>query len=211
MDHDLEALRTEVTRDQFQSALGFTPPAHKECGPSCPVEASWHEAVAYCNVLSRQQGLEPCFDCTTIAGQIRCTPRFERVDQSCPGFRLPTGDEWEYLARAGTITAYYSGDPHPRAGGWADASLEPIAWYSGNAHDGPQAVATRRPNGWGLYDMLGNENEWVLDPLEDPGIAPLPPEPYRGVRGGSWFDLPTNSALAVCGYYVEPKLEEGMR
>jgi formylglycine-generating enzyme required for sulfatase activity len=65
-------------------------------------------------------------------------------------YRLPTEAEWEYAARAGETGA-------------RPASLDEQAWHSGNAKDTPHLVGTKKPNGFGLYDMLGNVAEWTFD------------------------------------------------
>ncbi len=65
-------------------------------------------------------------------------------------YRLPTEAEWEYAARAGTTG--------PRHG-----ELAAIAWSFGNAGQRTHPVNQKVPNGWGLYDMLGNVSEWCSD------------------------------------------------
>ena len=96
-------------------------------------------------------------------------------------YRLPTEAEWEYACRAGIDTP--------------PADLKDVAWYSANSGGKYQKVETKKPNAWGLYDMLGNVMEWTLDayaPYQagsetDPWVRPTAPYPIT-VRGGSWND-----------------------
>ena len=69
---------------------------------------------------------------------------------SATGGRLPTEAEWEYAARGGSSQPFYG-------------AISEIAWYAGNSRNGPHVVGKKRPNAFGLYDMLGNVSEWVLD------------------------------------------------
>ena len=70
-------------------------------------------------------------------------------------YRLPTEAEWEYAARAGSPSIYSFGN-NPD-------SLTAYAWFSQNAEYKTHPVAQKKPNAWGLYDMLGNVYEWVQD------------------------------------------------
>ncbi len=69
---------------------------------------------------------------------------------SATGGRLPTEAEWEYAARGGTAQPYY-GVPSK------------IAWYEKDSDQQTHPVGLKEPNSFGLYDMLGNVSEWVLD------------------------------------------------
>lgn len=120
---------------------------------------------------------------------------------------MPTDAEWEYAARAGTTDNTYNGICDGKT---PNAVLDPIAWYSYNSASGPpfngrystpKAVSLKRPNSWGLYDMLGNIQEWVYGrvlpyttaPQTDPVDDPTPDNIIS--RGNFFRDGPTSFAI----------------
>lgn len=100
-------------------------------------------------------------------------------------YRLPTEAEWEYACRAGTTGTLYDGDLRDASTDYNAPELDALAWYGGNScHDypsdlpgwncetwkgraypgnkaGPRRVGLKKPNPWGLRDMLGNVHEWT--------------------------------------------------
>jgi uncharacterized protein (TIGR03437 family) len=116
------------------------------------------------------------------------------------GGRLPTEAEWEHAARAGTQTKYYFGND--------GALLADYAWYYGNSADVTHPVGQKKPNAWGLYDMLGNVWEWCQDWYESyPSQAATDPQgpssgSYRILRGGSWHNDPWFTRVSVRGAFT---------
>lgn len=133
-----------VTRELYSAVRGEAPASPG--GPRAPVtEVSWTEAVRFCNLLSQATGLEPCY-------AMGDDPDGQDVvcDWEADGYRLPSEAEWEYACRAGTSGVRYG-------------ELDEIAWYRANSGDEVHDVATKAPNAWGLYDMIGNVWEWCWD------------------------------------------------
>ncbi len=153
---------TEVTQGEWGAAMGNAPSSFRACGEDCPVErVSWWDALAYCNARSKLDGLPLCYVLEGCRGEpgdgFRCVSG-RAVGKECVGYRLPTELEWEVAARAG-------------CGGSICGTLDALARWKGNADSSPGPVASHRPNGWGLFDTLGNVWEWVWD-ARTGGAAP---------------------------------------
>ena len=115
-------------------------------------------------------------------------------------FDLPTEAQWEYACRAGTATAFNSGNSLTSTSLY-DAIMDETGRYYGNQSKGKGGYTSKHTkvgsylaNDWGLYDMHGNVSEWCLDWFSSIGTA-AKTDPvgsttgsYRMIRGGSWGD-----------------------
>jgi formylglycine-generating enzyme required for sulfatase activity len=157
----------EVTQPQYQKVTGSNPSAMK--GDTLPVtNATWDDATAFCKKLG-----------ALVKRDVR----------------LPTEAQWEYACRAGTKTAYYTGD--------TTADLAKAGWFGGNSARKIHPVGELARNAWGLYDMHGNVREYCQDWLADftgkDEVDPAGPEKgeKRVVRGGAFTSNPNVSRAAV--------------
>ncbi len=158
---------TEVTQGQWKAVMGSNPSFFSSCGDDCPVErVSWDDVQVFIAELNtRGEGV----------------------------YRLPTEAEWEYAARAGTTTAFHTGDclSSDQANHRGDRPFDECP--PGEARGRTLPVASFAPNSWGLYDMHGNVREWVQDWDADYSAAAAtdPTGPSSGSRrverGGGWF------------------------
>ncbi|MET8155785.1 formylglycine-generating enzyme family protein [Sphaerisporangium sp. NPDC005289] len=157
-----ELAAVPVTQALYARVTGRRPGAAQS--DRSPVESvSWWDALRFCNTLSESEGLAPSY-------RLHGDEEGAEWEPASGGYRLATEAEWEHACRAGTTGARYG-------------TLDEIAWHRGNSGERPHDVGGRRPNAWGLYDMLGNVWEWCWD-LYDPEVYGT----YRVLRGGGWFD-----------------------
>ena len=156
----------EVSVEQYQKFVQESPQFGVEQSdlekyartPDSPVIGlTWFAAVAYCNWLSKQEGLPPdqwCYAPNDRGkydwGMTTPTNVLQRK-----GYRLPSEAEWEYACRAGAITSRYYGVSLGLLGKYAR--------YQTNSQWRTWPCALTIPNDLGLFDMLGNAYEWCGD------------------------------------------------
>jgi formylglycine-generating enzyme required for sulfatase activity len=190
---------TEVTQAQWTKVMGYNPSQFRACGPDCPVEqVTWFDATRFADELSALSGLPRCDDANEFNAS------------GCRGFRLPTAAEWDFAVNMGNQTPELI-----NAGSGQATNLSDIAWYRDNAQVdyatgldcsdwfvgqtskalcGTHPVRRLKPNGAGLYDMLGSVWEWTssaerVAPIDEEGVE-IPPYVQLGdqrvMRGGGW-------------------------
>ncbi len=149
--------------------------------------ATWFDAIAFCNWLSDQEGLPRSYDSEgnflDRKGELTNDP------SEVVGYRLPTEAEWEYAARGGIYQSPY------RYSGSDNA--DEVAWHSGNADRQTHEVGQKLPNALGIYDMSGNVWEWCSDYYADytssdkinPYVSDGTARVFRGGSVGHWLLL----------------------
>ncbi len=159
-----------VTQAQWKAVMGKNPSKFK--GAENPVEnVSLDDCLAFVSKLNKQP----------IA-------KASGLD-----FRLPEEDEWEYACRAGA-----RGDYCKLADGTeiTAETLDEVAWFAENSDDTTHPVGRKKPNAFGLYDMLGNVKEWTGTLEEDEqrittfdeynAYSETVVTEYYFYRGGNW-------------------------
>jgi formylglycine-generating enzyme required for sulfatase activity len=228
LTNDFYVMTTEVTQQMWTdvmsgSGYGHTPNfiSHFGVGSLYPAyDVSWYDALAFANRLSVLTGREECYanmDDPNIDYQQQydpdgLSPAFTKP-YDCNGFRLLTSAEWEYAARSGTTSEFWTGQGSQLGGTYSSQTstgnetildgvnnplLRDYAWYSGNNDNqygvyGSKEVGQKLPNGFGLYDMHGNLSELNADGYVFGLPSPTGTDPYfepvdhsRQRRGSCW-------------------------
>lgn len=192
--------KTEITWQQYQEFMGlhyvfqgFSSSGKRKVDDSNRVDAVTAPTPLYEPTFTYEYGQEPEQPATTMSQY--AAQQYTKWLSGISGvqYRLPTEAEWEYAARAGSKTAYSWGDS-------AD-DIDDYVWYFDNA-ERPEHVGTKKPNAFGLHDMLGSVAEWTVNQYDEEGyqVFAKQKQPINAtkvvvwpkvespcvVRGGSW-------------------------
>ena len=168
---DLFVSDHEVTQAEYKAVIGSNP-SNNKTADDLPVEnVTWLEAIEYCNKLSENQGLDPCYKIN--GSEVTCT-------LSANGYRLPTEAEWEYIAGKAKRE---------------NTSFANLAWTADNSGNNTHQVKYNLADELCLCDIYGNVAEWCFDVYSDTvtkstgatgPMAVTGTSANRVVRGGSF-------------------------
>ena len=172
------ACKHEVTQGEYAAYCLYStgPVSEHGIGDDYPAYAiRWYDAIVYCNLRSIAQGLTPVYKIGTEIHPkvwpeiVESDSKYKGptnecvewndivVDPTANGYRLPTHDEWMYMATNKGADSYkYAGSD----------SYDEVAWFWANSEKSSHVVMTKNPVGLGIYDLSGNASEYLWDESE---------------------------------------------
>ena len=185
----------EVTQEQFEAVMAVNPSFYGDKGAGAkyvtesrnklPVEnVSLYDATNFCNAVNSQLSMNASYQ---FEGDL-----LRRLATN--GVRIPTEAEWEFACRAGHVGEFAADSPE---------EIEQLVWYHKNPRtEGlniPEAVGTKLPNAFGLYDMHGNISEWTQDETDKSYPSSLGPEVLVNPFGAKQDSIRSTAVFVVKG------------
>ncbi len=174
-----------VTQGDYKASTGRTPSKHLIPGEMrLPVEqVSYYDAILYFNARSRKEGLDTAYSYKTVIKSATGSASDMTglvFNLKSSGYRIPTNAEYEYAERGGAKGTYFFGLDAAEA----NKAGPDYVWWSGNSGGVTHPVGTKKPNGYGLYDLVGNLFEWCND-FDAPYPTADDVDPVGAATGGS--------------------------
>lgn len=170
----LQIRTTEVTLGEWLQVMGIDSiiPVNDSLVPVTGI--TYHQAALFCNLLSTKDKLTPAYEFSddTVSA----------IYNANSGWRMPSPEEWELMARAGNKT---SGNEYPW--GMGAAGADSWSWYLDNSLGYAHQVAQLDSNALGIYDIAGNVWEWTNGTSAEKAIS----------KGGSFTSAATDLAIIV--------------
>lgn len=208
----------EVTRGQWDHVAEWADQNdyvfvdnYESKGLDHPALVSWYDAVLWCNARSEMEGRTPCY-INYSSGEVCRSGNYSPYwKQDANGYRLPSGDEWEYAARGQVVNYPFPWGytvSHYKANYMSayrfDFDVSPTIGYHPDYAVGERPytspVGSFAPISYGLYDVLGNASEWCYDKSSS----------LRLNRGGGYGSGARELALSM-HHYINAGLGCGFR